>query len=234
MLAGCIVAARGVFFLVLEYLAIQFFDQVVYGDIQVGVIALHKNGLAAQVNVGLRLLFQFIHRKDDVYVNHVVEMQPSVDRVRRQVSPEASESEFHPQAIRSIREEHRTNPEPTVVPLSEAIERPAAPHVTPQVVTERLTYTERVEMIPRLVTQENAPVQAITAPPSLITELRAEGRANQMPQDSAEPPIQVTIGSIEVTAVAAAPAAKRQPAARQPAMSLQDYLARRQGKGASS
>ena len=170
-------------------------------------------------------------------VNRLVEMQPLVDPVQRLVGPEASESEFHPQAIRPIREEHRTNSEGTVVSLSEAIERPTAPHVPPQhhqVVRERHMHTERVEVIPRLVRRESPPVQASAAPPSLVTAPQAEGRTDRILRDRAEPPIQVTIGSIEVTAVAAAPAPKRKTASRQPAMSLQDYLARRQGKGASS
>ena len=170
-------------------------------------------------------------------VNHVVDMQPLVDSVQRVASSEASESEFHPQAIRPIREEHRSNSEETVVSLSEAIERQTASHVTPQhpqVVREQHTRTERAEVISRLVRQESPPVLASVAPPSLVTAPRAEGLMDRMSQDGSEPPIQVTIGSIEVTAVAAAPAPKRKTAARQPAMSLQDYLARRQGKGVPS
>jgi hypothetical protein len=44
------------------------------------------------------------------------------------------------------------------------------------------------------------------------------------------PPVQVTIGRIEVTALTQAAPAKRPAAPRKPAMSLDDYLARRQGR----
>jgi hypothetical protein len=43
-----------------------------------------------------------------------------------------------------------------------------------------------------------------------------------------EPPIHVTIGRIEVTALTPAAPAKRTVAPRKPAMSLDDYLVRRQ------
>jgi hypothetical protein len=46
--------------------------------------------------------------------------------------------------------------------------------------------------------------------------------------DASEPPVQVTIGRIEVTALTAVVPPKRVPAARKPSMSLDDYLARRQ------
>lgn len=75
---------------------------------------------------------------------------------------------------------------------------------------------------------------ASSAPPSLVTPSQLRGETGLRRSGGAEPPIQVTIGSIEVTAVSAALASKRKTAARQPAMSLQDYLARRQGKGVNS
>lgn len=46
--------------------------------------------------------------------------------------------------------------------------------------------------------------------------------------DASEPPVQVTIGRIEVTAATAAAPPKRAPVAPKPSMSLDDYLARRQ------
>ena len=42
----------------------------------------------------------------------------------------------------------------------------------------------------------------------------------------------VTIGRIEVTAVSAAPDRKQKAVSRRPAMSLEEYLARRQGERA--
>jgi hypothetical protein len=47
-------------------------------------------------------------------------------------------------------------------------------------------------------------------------------------QATTEPPVHVTIGRIEVTALTQAAPAKRVSAPRKPAMSLEDYLARRQ------
>ncbi len=71
------------------------------------------------------------------------------------------------------------------------------------------------------------------APPSLVAPVQQQGPMEIRGHHKSEPPIEVTIGSIEVTAVTAAPAPKRKAAVRQPAMSLQDYLTRRQGKGVS-
>jgi hypothetical protein len=45
---------------------------------------------------------------------------------------------------------------------------------------------------------------------------------------AAEPPVHVTIGYIEVTAVTTTPTQRRAAIPRKPAMSLDDYLARRQ------
>jgi len=101
-------------------------------------------------------------------------------------------------------------------------------------VTERVTRTERVEVIPRLVRQDSSLARPIDAPPSLIAAPVSRGRLDGIDRDTAEPPVQVTIGRIEVTAVAAPPASKRKTAPRQPSMSLQEYLTRRQGKGGSA
>ena len=70
----------------------------------------------------------------------------------------------------------------------------------------------------------------MAAPPRL--ELKGPSRneisaREREPADS-EPPVHVTIGRIEVTAVSAAPAPRRAAMARKPSMSLDDYLARRQ------
>jgi hypothetical protein len=106
--------------------------------------------------------------------------------------------------------------------------------VAPTIVTERVTHTERVEVVPRLVKQDPSPPRAIDAPPSLVAAPVSRGRSDGADGDTAEPPVHVSIGRIEVTAVAAAPAPKRKTAPRQPSMSLHDYLARRRGKGGSS
>lgn len=69
-----------------------------------------------------------------------------------------------------------------------------------------------------------------SAPPRLEGKMsnRIEVSAREDTASDAEPPVQVTIGRIEVTAVMQAAPAKRAPASRKPAMSLDDYLARRQ------
>ena len=59
------------------------------------------------------------------------------------------------------------------------------------------------------------------APPRLAPDhLQHEARG------AAEPPVQVTIGRIEVTAVTSASPPKRTPSPRKPSLSLEDYLAR--------
>lgn len=68
------------------------------------------------------------------------------------------------------------------------------------------------------------------APPSLVSGT-VTGRRTESTTHAvlSEPPVEVTIGRIEVTAVSAAPEQKRKPGSRRPAMSLDDYLTRRQG-----
>jgi hypothetical protein len=88
-----------------------------------------------------------------------------------------------------------------------------------------------VEVIPRLVRQELSRAKPIDAPPSLVAAPVSGKQLDAIARATAEPPVQVTIGRIEVTALGAPPAPKRKTAARQPSMSLQEYLARRQGKG---
>ena len=68
------------------------------------------------------------------------------------------------------------------------------------------------------------------APPSLVSGTVVGRRMGSTPPPaSTEPPVEVTIGRIEVTAVSGAPDQKRKPGSRRPAMSLEDYLTRRQG-----
>jgi hypothetical protein len=96
--------------------------------------------------------------------------------------------------------------------------------------------TDDTTPAPRLVEPRDDRPRSHTAaaPPSLVTSVQPHGTTEIRSRHKSEPPIQVTIGSIEVTAMTAAPAPKRKTAARQPSMSLQDYLGRRQGKGVSS
>jgi len=70
----------------------------------------------------------------------------------------------------------------------------------------------------------------VAAPPRLERAMPARGEVVALEREHAdsEPPVHVTIGRIEVTAVTAAPAPRRAAIARKPAMSLDDYLARRQ------
>jgi hypothetical protein len=71
-----------------------------------------------------------------------------------------------------------------------------------------------------------------SAPPRLevTTWNRSEIRGREGAAAAAEPPIHVTIGRIEVTSLTQAALAKRPGAPRKPALSLDDYLARRQGR----
>jgi hypothetical protein len=75
--------------------------------------------------------------------------------------------------------------------------------------------------------ERRRPSEHPIAPRSLVTPRQAAVYLRQDTPDAAEPPVHVTIGRIEVTAVSAAPAPKRTPP-RSPSMSLDEYLARRQ------
>ena len=91
---------------------------------------------------------------------------------------------------------------------------------------------------PRLVEQKTpgppvAPKRLDKAPDTVMASQPMRDREQNQPKAMSEPPVQVTIGRIEVTAVTQAPPAKRVAAPRKPAMSLDDYLTRRQGKGVS-
>jgi len=82
---------------------------------------------------------------------------------------------------------------------------------------------------PQLLVEIRSPKPA-SAPPRLEAKMsnRVDVSARKDTASDAEPAVQVTIGRIEVTAVTQATPAKRAPAPRKPAMSLDDYLARRQ------
>jgi hypothetical protein len=170
-------------------------------------------------------------------VNRVVEVPSQVGRPGGESASEAPGRQVPAQERRPVNEERQPGPERTVPSPSAPPEPPAASHavttLTQRMVTERLTRTERVEVIPRLVRQDISPARSIEAPPSLVAAPDSRGRLDGIDPDTAEPPVQVTIGRIEVTAIAAPPAPKRKTASRQPSMSLQEYLARRQDKGVS-
>ncbi|GAB1723255.1 MAG: hypothetical protein NTNFB01_21510 [Nitrospira sp.] len=68
----------------------------------------------------------------------------------------------------------------------------------------------------------------LSAPPSL-RPAEQSGQGPKQGQLNEEPPVQVTIGRIEVTAVSTTPETKRKSGSRRPAMSLEEYLTRRQG-----
>lgn len=79
-----------------------------------------------------------------------------------------------------------------------------------------------------MASKHRRPPEHPIAPRSLITPRQPAVQLRQDTPDAAEPPVNVTIGRIEVTAVSAAPAPKRMPSTRRPSMSLDEYLARRQ------
>lgn len=82
---------------------------------------------------------------------------------------------------------------------------------------------------PLVNTRHDAVQSSAAAPPSLVST-RGIGRRTERNQTAAtEAPVEVTIGRIELTAVSTAPDTKRKPGARRPAMSLEEYLTRRQG-----
>lgn len=86
---------------------------------------------------------------------------------------------------------------------------------------------------PRLVeAQQATPMAARVTPPSLLFTGPQGQRGDAAGTTSPEPPVHVTIGRIEVTALPAPSPPGRKSAARPPSMSLADYLARRQGRGA--
>jgi hypothetical protein len=90
----------------------------------------------------------------------------------------------------------------------------------------------RAEAVPPPGT--NKATIGVSVPPRLeVKRLNSnEFGVRQGVATDAEPPIHVTIGRIEVTAVTQSTPARRTAPPRKPAMSLDDYLARRQRGGA--
>jgi hypothetical protein len=89
---------------------------------------------------------------------------------------------------------------------------------------------------PRLVPQREAQAMYVvressSAPTPLTSRTRMDREAGLLSREAAEPPVQVTIGRIEVSAVTATPSPSRKTPVRQPSMGLQEYLSRRQGRG---
>ena len=83
--------------------------------------------------------------------------------------------------------------------------------------------------LPLVKSRPDTGPSAAAAPPSLASGMNLGRRTEPNQAAATEPPVEVTIGRIEVTAVTAASDQKRKPGARRPAMSLEEYLARRQG-----
>lgn len=69
------------------------------------------------------------------------------------------------------------------------------------------------------------------APAPLLPSGHPDRRQGRPGTVSFETPVQVTIGRIEVSAVTAPAQPKRSQAARQPSMTLQEYLSKRRGRG---
>ena len=69
------------------------------------------------------------------------------------------------------------------------------------------------------------PVDSLVAPATLSP---ATAQYQKTTAPTVEPPVQVSIGRIEVKAVTAPPQPRRAPVLRKPAMSLDNYLAQRQ------
>lgn len=87
-----------------------------------------------------------------------------------------------------------------------------------------------VEPPSRLVATGHAmPRSAAAAPPSLASGAIMGRRTEPTHAVPPEAPVEVTIGRIEVTAVSSAPETKWKSTSRRPAMSLEEYLTRRQG-----
>lgn len=89
---------------------------------------------------------------------------------------------------------------------------------------------------PRLVPQREAEAihavrESSRALTPLISRTRLDRETGLALREVEEPPVQVTIGRIEVSALTAPPPPARKAPVRQSSMSLQDYLSRRQRKG---
>jgi len=85
-------------------------------------------------------------------------------------------------------------------------------------------------VLPSLVDAHRATGRvSAAAPPSLVSGSVLGRKSEQHHAAPIETPVEVTIGRIEVTAVSTAPDTKQRAGSRRPAMSLEEYLTRRQG-----
>ena len=93
---------------------------------------------------------------------------------------------------------------------------------------ERVPQIKVPDLPSRLLTaRHESHRQNIRAPRSLVMREGVD-RPESLESSVIEPSVTVTIGRVEVTTLSAPATPKRNGAARQPAMSLQDYLSRRQ------
>ena len=129
-----------------------------------------------------------------------------------------------------------TTHQPTKTPMAKRSAPP--PHARPPLEMRgslESTVNARVEQLdpapepiaPLLPIHQDS--QRVSAPRSLLASVASPDRS-QYEAHSAEPPIQVTIGRIEVTALTSPAAQKRAPAQRKTAVSLRDHLSRRRGR----
>ena len=171
-------------------------------------------------------------------VNRVVEVPSPVRQPARESAEEAPRRQVPAHETAPANEEHRHRLDRTATAPSAPVKPHAASDAVttpiPRTVTERVTHTVREEVIPRLTRPDISSARPFDAPPSLIAAPVSAGPLGDIDRGTAEPPVQVTIGRIEVTAVAAPQTPKRKTAPRQPSMSLQEYLARRRGKGGTT
>jgi hypothetical protein len=90
--------------------------------------------------------------------------------------------------------------------------------------TQRDAGVARTRLLPRTTAADR-----LSAPPPLPSSRDGIAPSSaRFERPDAEPPVHVTIGRIEVSALAQPLPVKRVPAARKPSMSLEDYLTRRQ------
>lgn len=152
---------------------------------------------------------------------HVAETSPTATRAEgRAARSEATSIELQPPLRTRSLPVAPAGPEPNRRPAENRPERPgwteeaAGPLMTPP------------PPLVRPSPMQQSPV--LSAPPSLRPAEQSEQGPKQGQQNE-EPPVQVTIGRIEVTAVSTTPETKRKSGSRRPAMSLEEYLTRRQG-----
>lgn len=148
----------------------------------------------------------------------------------RNADTSVSEAALAPSSVKNLNPE----PVPLVLPMPTTpftVERPfysePSDSLNDQAVAPVMTSAQRNDPPPHRVAAEHS--VPLLAPARLEVKRSKQNEAFAPARRVAdnEPPIHVTIGRIEVTALTQAPPAKRTPAPRKPAMSLDDYLTRR-------